>query len=435
VLPYEWLEDNGRLCCRLRPLPEDQLRWVETERVADFPDIELRILAAPRSEPQLAEIVFPPAMSIAQAKEYIYRELQELPVRALGHSACWIEESDRLVLRLAEHPAEHTQPVALEEGVREMLAAHRHAPSALANGASGTSPPVWETCCIEFDRSAGWEQPQAQQWVEKHLGLCDLGRTIRLAVLHRMQPDLGLVVRELLYPHEACLPSTASTRPATAAATPAVELVCVPAVREPSRGLPRKGGAGLEADLGDVRQRDRVPPELRSGLPQRGLVNYPEAQAVVRALEALAGPKRERGTIGVVALFAAQADLIRKLIEQSATLRGGNGTIVVDTPDGFRQRDDEVVLVSLTRSHSHRAVSYGDGPHDLALAFTRARTRLILFGDAGTLARRSQWEGPLDHLDESASKRERELASQLVRYLEGQGAHANVFQVRESSPS
>jgi hypothetical protein len=67
----------------------------------------------------------------------------------------------------------------------------------------------------------------------------------------------------------------------------------------------------------------------------------------------------------------------------------------------------------------------------LALALTRARQQLVLFGDPGTLIRRSQWEGPLDHLGQAAAARERELVNHLVSYLKGRGTHARTFQLRE----
>src|SRR5262249_20767982 len=54
------------------------------------------------------------------------------------------------------------------------------------------------------------------------------------------------------------------------------------------RSIHSKGGAGLELDLAAARHLDRLPYELRAELPHCGLVNFSEAQAVVRKLEALA---------------------------------------------------------------------------------------------------------------------------------------------------
>src|SRR5262245_57645554 len=67
-LPYSWHQQDGHWCCRLRSLTREQRKHIECERVADCPEIELRILAQPRTQPLLAEVVFPPSMSIAQAK-------------------------------------------------------------------------------------------------------------------------------------------------------------------------------------------------------------------------------------------------------------------------------------------------------------------------------------------------------------------------------
>ncbi|HEV3257115.1 MAG TPA: hypothetical protein VG013_09570, partial [Gemmataceae bacterium] len=90
-----------------------------------------------------------------------------------------------------------------------------------------------------------------------------------------------------------------------------------------------------------------------------------------------------------------------------------------------------VAVLSLTRSHAHHAVTFGDSPQVLALALTRASKKLILLGDPGTLVRRCQWEGPLDHLDEASAAHERELIDCLVRYLQGQGLHQRAFHLCE----
>src|SRR5262249_37731605 len=98
----------------------------------------------------------------------------------------------------------------------------------------------------------------------------------------------------------------------------------------------------------------------------------------------------------------------------------------------FYQREALVTLLSLTRSHTHRAVTYGDNPYQLSVALTRASARLLVFGDVGTLARRSQWPGAVDHLDEVAATRERTLVNQFVSYIQGHGPHPEAFRLREA---
>jgi hypothetical protein len=403
-LPYTWFSEADRLGCRLRSVPDDLRSLLETERVADHPDIELRILTPPRGQPVLAAIVFPPSMTLEQAKQYIFQELEELAVQPTAGSLCWVEEPERLVLRLAEQELAHERSVLLSAGVCETLGPVDN------DGHGGQAVP--QTCCLEFDRTAGWHRPRAEAWIEQYLGLRDLGRTIRLRTLHRMRPDLGAFLTHCL-----------SSRPAGAAPVDnrrngqgaAVEFVAVP----PSRGERdrNRGGAGLEIDLSDARHRDRLPSELRPHLTARGLVNYLEAQAVVRALVTLNQLASDVQSVAVLALYPAQAELIRLLIRQTPELASPRFTLVIDVPAALRQREVDVVLVSLTRSHSHRAVAFGDGPQALRLAFSRACRRLVFFGDPGTLQRRNQWDGPLDHLSEAAAAHERDLLRHLLRYF------------------
>jgi hypothetical protein len=449
-LPYRWVREKDRLCCRLRPLSPDQLAWLESERVADFPDIELRILVLPRMQPLLVQVVFPSAMSIAQAKAYIFKELQELPVQATGHSFRWLDRPDQIALAMGAPAETEEVPVQLEVGVREIIAK-----KVAANHAESPAQLPWQTLRLEFDHEAGWSRERAEEWVRRYLGIRDLGRTICLDVPYRMQPRLAACLSEMLFDGAYVITNGAEPRHMTRSAAiqnndacGRVELVTVPplaagapsvrgspdGVRKQSNGRraavsPRRpalpGGAGLELDLAAPSQVGRLPSELRAELPARGLVNYLEAQAVVHALEnvvtrrSLPEPTEAVPAVAVLALYPAQASLIRCLMRRSAVLAGRDIPVEVDVPGAFRHREAPIVLVSLTRSHTHRAVSFGEDPGALPLALTRARAQLILFGDPGTLGRRSQWEGPLDHLDALEAERERRLIAAILRHRHG----------------
>jgi len=457
-LPYHWSCEQNRLRCRMRTLSQDQERWIETERVADFPDIELRILALPERQPCLAEILFPPSMSIAEAKQYIYNELQELAVETDAFAARWDDKLDRVVLALAGNNRNDELTVPLERGIREVIF-----PDSCRRNGDSVSEMVWHTSRIEFDRALGWDRPRAAQWLAQRLGLRDLGRTALLEVFHRMEPGLGEFLSSVLVPARPRSPAE-NKQQASQWALPPVEFVPVPDLpgRETPRGpvpkatspgqtpalsslsWPRRGGAGLELDLADPRQRERLPPEFRNNLPREGIVNFPEAQAVVRALSLLGQEvqacngsvnEHEGPAIAVTAVYPAQAELIRLLVERVGRQAKAPLSIEIGAAASFRQREAAIVLLSLTRSHTHRAVAFGQDPELLALALTRARVKLILFGDAGTLLRRSQWDGPLEHLDQSAARRERHLISRLVHYLEGQGRIPHAFHSQQGGSS
>ncbi len=479
-LPYVWAWRDGRLSCCLHAVPADHRPYLETEGVADRPEIELSIVAPPRRPSYLAEVVFPAAMTIHEAKEYIYRELGELSVQAHGHSLRWSESNDHLTLHLAAaaDAAAAAVPVALEPGVCELV-------GPLPAARDGAAP--WHTCGLTFERAAGWTPDRAVRWVETNLKTRDLGRTAFLATPYRMNARLAQVLDDLLFDELNSLDCARYAGLSHDAGTAPVEFVAVPAgfndIEPPRHGeadggwggvgtavatRPRavKGGAGLEIDLADPPRRlDPLPPELRPLLPAAGLVNYIEAQAVVRALEQLVAdpalryaganrpvapceqtaadgscvaaagctPQSHCPVVAVVALYPAQAALLAHLIRQNPALADGGVRVEVGSPTTFRQRECLVALVSLTRSHAHRAVSFGDYPQALALALTRAAGRVVLFGDPGTLLRRSPWPGEIDQLDEADALRERDLTGRLVRYLQGQGAHAHAFQLREGN--
>jgi hypothetical protein len=212
-----------------------------------------------------------------------------------------------------------------------------------------------------------------------------------------------------------------------AAESAAIEFVPVPELRSGAKqgaGLAnaiRVGGAGLEVDLSDPRQRSRLPPAFTAQLPARGWVNLPEAQALLQFVrkrlactESVNVPSARPSAMAIVALCPAQARLIRMVAASELP----DVAVEIDAPGAFREREFDEVFVSLTRSHARLPVSYGEGYPDLALALSRSRSRLVMFGDLGALARRSQWDGPVEQLDDAAARRERRLVERLVRYAE-----------------
>jgi hypothetical protein len=472
-LPYTWVQRDRRLVCCLHPIAADHLQCLEREHVADRPDIELCIVTPPSRPSYLAEVIFPVDMTIYEAKEYIYRELGELPIQAPGHSLLWTESAHRIVVKLASVLDPNAVPVALDPGVWELV---------------GTAPldqtrelaAPWLTCGLAFDRECGWTMATATRWVESHLKLRDLGRSVFLAPCHRMQSSLAQVLDDLLY--EECNPLHGQRHVGLAAGAP-VEFMCVPSGGTELEGRgqsnpesswtsggaalaarPRtvKGGAGFEVDLADSRRTDSLPSDLRPLLPATGVVNYVESQAVVRALEQIVAESAGRlpavssggapcenasvngsgtpvdcnadrhcPTIAVIALQPAQAVLLSILIRRSEVLAASPVGIEVGPPSAFRQRECVIAIVSLTRSHAHRAVSFGEGWQTLVQALTRATSRLVVVGDPGTLIRRSQWPGELDHQEENDALKERDLTARMVRYIQGQGVHAHAFQLRE----
>jgi hypothetical protein len=187
-----------------------------------------------------------------------------------------------------------------------------------------------------------------------------------------------------------------------------------------------KGGAGLEIDLSDPRRLADIPTEYRANLPPQGIVNIVEARAIVEMLEGMATDPAFISTnespgfgpmVAVISVFPVQVVLLQLMLQRSSILANSRLAVEVGTPGAFHQRDAQVVVVSLTRSHATRAVPFSDTPQSLLLALTRPAGRLVLFGDPGTMLRRSQWHGGLDHLDENVGPLEQALLGQLLSQL------------------
>jgi hypothetical protein len=451
-----WRQDLERLVCVLATVSQEQERWIQPEPVVDHPDIVLHIHAPSRQTPCLVEVEFPAGTPIEDAKSFVFRELDELPLQTRSRCLAWEESADRVTVQLGGDLPGKSKLVNLGDGVTEavhLLAGH------------------WQTARLEFDRAAGWTRDKAIAWLRDRLRLPGHDRTLLLDRPHRHGPALASWLGDLL---EESHRGSSATVPA-----PCVEFVTVPSLHDDHRHGRRhdhgsrsgggvatlapklkslRGGAGVEINLAEPRRHDLLPPELRDVLPMQGLVNYLEAQAVVRLVSELLNDPSSRAEIvawqqarsqgcqstadrcpprthtervpgiAVLALFPSQVQLIRHLL---STLPSGPIHVEVALPEQMRHRECAVAIVSLTRSHSHRAVSYGDSPAQLVLALTRAAQRLILIGDPGTLLRRSQYGEAVDHLDETESELEQALAGRLVRYLQGHGAQQRVFTIRE----
>jgi len=445
-LPARWLQRDGRLCCELRPIAPEQERWVEREPVLDRSDVELTIVSPPRTPPILAGVSFPANTPLDEAKRFIFGEVQELSIQSAAIGCHWTDEASCLRLHLGSNPGPNDVAVKLLDGITEWVRP------------AGCN--AFQTVALDFCSEAGWHRARAEEWLRSQSSLGDCGRTMVLPRVHRQHPDLAAILHDL-QGETANAPESKDVVPSWGHWNAPLIFVPVPSLR--GRGsrngtaTPRPRfeprGAGIEYDLADTNHPPQVSLELRKQLPKQGLVNWMEAEAVVRAVECLVNDatfrRDHRAPLAVTALYPAQVKLIHVLLlaspvlqrehvhvigpEDGSSARESGLCVEVNVPSAWRQRECSGLLVSLTRSHSHRAVAFGENPNWLPLALTRARTRLALFGDPGTLVRRAQWQGSLDRLDETTATRERDLVGQLVQYLQGQGLHSDRFQLCEGS--
>jgi ATP-dependent RNA/DNA helicase IGHMBP2 len=106
--------------------------------------------------------------------------------------------------------------------------------------------------------------------------------------------------------------------------------------------------------------------------------NPGEAEFVARQVRELLAAGVIASEIAVITPYAAQARLLRQLIEDRA--------VEIDTVDGFQGREKDVVVISLVRSNAKGELGFLSDTRRMNVALTRARRKLIVFGDSATLA-------------------------------------------------
>ena len=180
------------------------------------------------------------------------------------------------------------------------------------------------------------------------------------------------------------------------------QLVCAPAVREhlladlPNivpNPLSQTSIRFFDTAGSDCVERDEVDGESRE--------NPGEAQFVARQIAELLESGVSPGEIAVITPYAAQARLLRELISEPL--------IEIDTVDGFQGREKEAVVISLVRSNEKGELGFLADVRRMNVALTRARRKLIVFGDSATLA---------NH----------EFYLRLLNYFEQQDAYGTVWE-------
>ena len=128
---------------------------------------------------------------------------------------------------------------------------------------------------------------------------------------------------------------------------------------------------------------DPLLPASREAARGSRIVNNTEAALCTQLVEGLLSVGVPGSDIGVISVYRSQLALLKHGLRH----RGASSGVELHTTDRFQGRDKEVVVVSLVRSNETRNV--GELLRDwrrVNVAFTRARSKLLVLGSASTLA-------------------------------------------------
>ena len=92
-------------------------------------------------------------------------------------------------------------------------------------------------------------------------------------------------------------------------------------------------------------------------------------------------------SIAIISPYKQQVDLLRSLLLQSPELLAYGDKIAVNTIDSFQGQERDIVYISMTRSNPENRIGFLSDIRRMNVAMTRARKKLVVIGDSGTLAR------------------------------------------------
>ncbi|KAL7925211.1 DNA replication factor Dna2 domain-containing protein [Trichoderma austrokoningii] len=124
---------------------------------------------------------------------------------------------------------------------------------------------------------------------------------------------------------------------------------------------------------------DTIRPQVREEAQGKRIVNPAEGQIVSQLVESLLTVGVPASEIGVMTHYRAQLHLLKDKLKHFPGIE-------MHTTDRFQGRDKEVIVLSLVRSNE--ACSIGDLLKDwrrINVAFTRAKTKLLVVGSMSTL--------------------------------------------------
>ncbi len=122
-----------------------------------------------------------------------------------------------------------------------------------------------------------------------------------------------------------------------------------------------------------------------------GRINKAEAELVLSTLNNYInkiGQERflaERLDVGIISPYKVQTQYLRQQIRKRAEFRPFRQVISVNTVDGFQGQERDIIMISLVRSNDNGQIGFLSDLRRMNVAMTRARMKLIIFGDKSTL--------------------------------------------------
>jgi superfamily I DNA and/or RNA helicase len=120
----------------------------------------------------------------------------------------------------------------------------------------------------------------------------------------------------------------------------------------------------------------------------------------------VSGAVEKLENIGIISPYKAQVGLIRDLFAE--IFRDDEmlqSKVAINTVDSFQGQERDVIYISLVRSNEKGYIGFLSDTRRMNVAMTRARKKLVVFGDSATIGRHEFYERFLDYVHEIGAYR------------------------------
>ena len=117
------------------------------------------------------------------------------------------------------------------------------------------------------------------------------------------------------------------------------------------------------------------------------------------------GKVDEVGNIGIISPYKAQTTLIAEKLNEAGMEPEIQEKINVNTVDSFQGQERDVVYISLVRSNEKGEIGFLSDTRRMNVAITRAKKKLVVIGDSGTIGQHPFYEQFLDYINEMEAYR------------------------------
>ncbi|MFN0201643.1 MAG: AAA domain-containing protein [Bacteroidia bacterium] len=142
--------------------------------------------------------------------------------------------------------------------------------------------------------------------------------------------------------------------------------------------------------------------------PETGSTSNPEeAQLVLRHLAILLNeieatcPEilQPEFSIGVISPYKEQVQTLREQTWNSPFFNRYMPHLTINTVDGFQGQERDIIYISLVRSNPNGEIGFLKDTRRMNVALTRARKKLVVIGDSGTLGENKFYQHFLNYID------------------------------------